>query len=73
MWRSVKKMKQQNGRVTSAYKVQEWNQLSDDPAANIRRIEKERGAEEVSVRGRFFQEEEIAGNEWNPVDAQPFD
>jgi hypothetical protein len=39
----VKKMKQQNGRVTSAYKVQNWSELSDDPAADIRRIEKERG------------------------------
>ena len=39
----VKKMKQPNGRVTSAYKVQKWNELSDDPAADIRRIEKERG------------------------------
>ena len=38
----VKKMKQPNGRVTSAYKVQKWNELSDDPA-DIRRIEKERG------------------------------
>jgi hypothetical protein len=36
-------MKQQNGRVTSAYKVQNWSELSDDPAADIRRIEKERG------------------------------
>jgi len=39
----VKKMKQPNGRVTSAYKVQKWNELSDNPAADIRRIEKERG------------------------------
>jgi 5-methylcytosine-specific restriction endonuclease McrA len=41
----VKKMKQPNGRVTSAYKVAKWNQLSDDPAADIRRIEKERGSQ----------------------------
>jgi len=26
-----------------------------------------------NVRGRFFQEEEIVGNEWNPVEAQSFD
>ena len=39
----VRKMKQPNGRVTSAYRVQKWNELSADPAADIRRIEKERG------------------------------
>lgn len=41
----VRKTKQPNGRVTSAYKVAKWNQLSDDPAADIRRIEKERGSQ----------------------------
>jgi hypothetical protein len=40
----VRKVKQPNGRVTSAYKVEQWNELSDDPAADVRRIEKERGS-----------------------------
>ncbi len=39
----VRKMKQPNGRVTSAYKAAKWTELSDDPSADIRRIEKERG------------------------------
>lgn len=43
-WRiSVKKMRQANGRVTSAYRVEKWTELSKDPAADVRRIEKERG------------------------------
>jgi len=38
----VRKMKQPNGRVTSAYRVRKSTDLSDDPAADVRRIEKER-------------------------------
>lgn len=40
----VRRVKQPNGRVTSAYKVEHWNQLSDDPAADVRRVEKTRGS-----------------------------
>jgi 5-methylcytosine-specific restriction endonuclease McrA len=37
------KKKHPNGRVTTAYRVQQWTELSDDPAADIRRLEKQRG------------------------------
>lgn len=40
----AKKKKQANGRVTSAYKVEKWTELSEDPAADIRRAEKEGGS-----------------------------
>lgn len=40
---TVKKIYHANGRVTSAYKVDKWTELSDDPAADIRKIEKQRG------------------------------
>ncbi|HEY4679034.1 MAG TPA: HNH endonuclease signature motif containing protein [Candidatus Angelobacter sp.] len=40
----AKRKKQPNGRVTSAYRVEKWNELSDDPAADVRRIEKEQGS-----------------------------
>lgn len=39
----VKKFRHPNGRVMSAYKAEKWTELSDDPAADIRRIEKQRG------------------------------
>lgn len=39
----VKKTRRANGRVTSAYKATKWAELSDDPAADIRRAEKQRG------------------------------
>lgn len=39
----VRKRKQPNGRVSSAYRVEKWNKLSDDPAADVRRIERSRG------------------------------
>jgi DNA-binding Lrp family transcriptional regulator len=39
-----KKKRQLTGRVTSAYKVEKWTELSDDPAADIRRAEKEAGS-----------------------------
>jgi hypothetical protein len=39
----ARKAKQRSGRVTSAYSVEKWTELSDDPAADIRRIEKQRG------------------------------
>jgi 5-methylcytosine-specific restriction endonuclease McrA len=38
----VKKTKEASGRVRSAYKVEKSTPLSDDPAADVRRIEKER-------------------------------
>jgi 5-methylcytosine-specific restriction endonuclease McrA len=40
---AVKKVHHKNGRVTSAYRVEEWTELSDDPAADIRHAEKQRG------------------------------
>jgi hypothetical protein len=43
-WRiEHRKTKQANGRVTTAYKVTKWVELSDDPSADVRRIEKQRG------------------------------
>jgi hypothetical protein len=40
----VQKTKRPNGRVTSAYKASNWTELSNDPGADIRRIERERGS-----------------------------
>jgi len=41
----VRKTKQPNGRVTSAYKVAKWNQLSGDRAGGNRGIYKQRGSQ----------------------------
>jgi hypothetical protein len=40
---SVRKTHHVNGRVTSAYKAEAWTTLSDDPAADIRLAEKQKG------------------------------
>lgn len=41
---SFRKTKQPNGRVTTAYKVEKWTRLSGDPAQDIRKLERARGA-----------------------------